>query len=525
MVKLLGDTVEKIYDDFLDQLDRALDDMADFVLSEADENLRSANFSPAIGEGAFDRGTLARSGRVERKRLKKKVIFDAFHAPFIEFGCYSADTEVLTTHGWKSITKCTINDIVCTLNVRSGKIEYSYPKKITERDWSGDLLHFKNRYLDLLVTPDHRMLMYNRNKKNLHFRPAKSILKGYRGYIPTVGSWKGNSLIDVEINKYMEQHFLGKQKEYIDLEKPTLKINPLNFANFLGLIISEGNIENDKRYPNKNYRLNISQTKQDGCLYIQNVLDKLPFKYIYDGKKFRISNVQLVSWLAKKGLNKLAPFKRIPREFLQYNKTFSEGLLEALLVGDGSTAVTSSGSYPRYHTSSIGLASDVQELALKCGFWSYIGVRDLRGEFSINNKMYKRNFPSYTVYIKKSNSLWVDARTVSLYPYSGKVYCLSVSNGNFYVRRNGKPTFCGNTRPHMPPLDPILAWVKRKIRVQVSTGTGRKRKTRDAEALKIANAIRFSIAKNGTLPRPFFRRAIDSLTVAEIDRIVKNNIK
>ena len=86
MPTILGDTLEKIYDDFLDQLDRAMDDMADFVLDKADDNLRSGDFSPAKGKGAFDRGTLARSGRVERKRLKKRVIYDAPHAPFMEFG-------------------------------------------------------------------------------------------------------------------------------------------------------------------------------------------------------------------------------------------------------------------------------------------------------------------------------------------------------------------------------------------------------------------------------------------------------
>lgn len=67
-------------------LENSAQDIADAILFQADENLREGDFSPAKGAGAFDRGTLARSGRVEGEGLVRYVIYDAPHAKWIEYG-------------------------------------------------------------------------------------------------------------------------------------------------------------------------------------------------------------------------------------------------------------------------------------------------------------------------------------------------------------------------------------------------------------------------------------------------------
>lgn len=50
----------------------------------------------------------------------------------------------------------------------------------------------------------------------------------------------------------------------------------------------------------------------------------------------------------------------------------------------------------------------------------------------------------------------------------------------------------------MPPLEPIMNWVKRKLRV-----------TNENEVKRIANLIRWDIYQNGTEPRPFLQPAIE----------------
>lgn len=53
------------------------------------------------------------------------------------------------------------------------------------------------------------------------------------------------------------------------------------------------------------------------------------------------------------------------------------------------------------------------------------------------------------------------------------------------------------TRPHTPPLDAILAWVKRK-------GLAKD----EPEAMRIARAVQRKIAEKGIEPRFFFRKAM-----------------
>jgi len=52
------------------------------------------------------------------------------------------------------------------------------------------------------------------------------------------------------------------------------------------------------------------------------------------------------------------------------------------------------------------------------------------------------------------------------------------------------------TRPHMPPVEPLIRWAKRKFKVD------------DEEAKKIGWSVAMTIKKKGTKPHPFFRKSI-----------------
>ena len=55
------------------------------------------------------------------------------------------------------------------------------------------------------------------------------------------------------------------------------------------------------------------------------------------------------------------------------------------------------------------------------------------------------------------------------------------------------------SRPHMPPVEPFIGWARRVLRL--STGIAR----------KAAWAVAINIKKFGTIPRPYFRPAINAL--------------
>jgi len=75
-------------------------------------------------------------------------------------GCYSSDTEVLTDEGWKLFTELNHNEKVLSRDKDTGIESWDKPSEYFEYDYVGDMIHFnKSDELDLLVTPDHRMLI------------------------------------------------------------------------------------------------------------------------------------------------------------------------------------------------------------------------------------------------------------------------------------------------------------------------------------------------------------------------------
>ena len=66
------------------------------------------------------------------------------------------------------------------------------------------------------------------------------------------------------------------------------------------------------------------------------------------------------------------------------------------------------------------------------------------------------------------------------------------------------------TSPHMPPLQPIEDWVRRK---RGDLGV------KDGEIKKVARAIQMKISKYGTDPKPFLRPAYDDAQV-RVDDII-----
>jgi hypothetical protein len=82
--------------------------------------------------------------------------------------CHSEDTEVLTNSGWKQFVDLKLDDKVGTIDQNINEVVFQYPTQYHKANFSGDLLHFQNGDLDILVTPNHRMWVerYNNNVKN-----------------------------------------------------------------------------------------------------------------------------------------------------------------------------------------------------------------------------------------------------------------------------------------------------------------------------------------------------------------------
>jgi DNA-directed RNA polymerase II subunit RPB2 len=137
-------------------------------------------------------------------------------------------------------------------------------------------------------------------------------------------------------------------------------------------------------------------------------------------------------------------------------------LLNAMCLGDGHK--TPSGK-DIYSTASRQLADDVQRLALHCG-WSantylhtpagtpYHIERPNGGKsdgvttadlWSVHIITCKNNPAMNHGHTHEQNGQWE-----GMVDFSGKVYCLEVPGNILYVRRDGKPVWCGNSRGSGP---------------------------------------------------------------------------
>lgn len=96
-------------------------------------------------------------------------------------------------------------------------------------------------------------------------------------------------------------------------------------------------------------------------------------------------------------------------------------------------------------TPSSGLADDVSRLALHAGLSAMCRLSRSEGEKTTR----------YVVRINYDNDPAVDATSIedSVYAFKGPVYCLTMPGpGVFYVRRNGKPVWTGNSRGANGPV-------------------------------------------------------------------------
>jgi hypothetical protein len=110
-----------------------------------------------------------------------------------------------------------------------------------------------------------------------------------------------------------------------------------------------------------------------------------------------------------------------------------------------------------FYTSSKILADDLQELLLRIGRLGLVKERIRESRRWTVNHDADSSRPQYEV-IESGQKLdsWLDRRDMKLVDYDGIVYCATVENHVMYVRRNGKPYWCGNTSMYYTKNSPVF---------------------------------------------------------------------
>jgi hypothetical protein len=328
----------------------------------------------------------------------------------VQSHCLSEDTEVLTEEGWKGYKDISDESRVLTLNTNKDKLEYNKVNKIFKYSDYTEMIQFggTNRSrLDILVTPEHRMIYSRKDGKYLETTASKFT----SGTISIAGD------------------FEGKDVPYSD-----------NFIRFIGLFIAEGGFTNGD-----SSGIRIYQSKNN-CKYIEDLLTSLKLEYTLYTKKMKGREVagyesrddENVYYIKASGIKEfhsiMKGVKDIPKELMSISDRQFKLLLEGMMFGDGHY----NGKGGQYFTSSKSIADHLQELCIKHNIRATVSNR---GKSQISSK------DNYCVSWCSIKDVYIDShrgskRTV---PYSGMVWCVNVDNGTIVTRRNGKVAIVGNT--------------------------------------------------------------------------------
>nr|YP_010500091.1 beta subunit of RNA polymerase [Gormaniella terricola]UWV18268.1 beta subunit of RNA polymerase [Gormaniella terricola] len=383
--------------------------------------------------------------------------------------CLTPDHDVLTAEGWLPIQKVSLSNKIATLD-KKGELVYQNPTKLHHyEDFCGPLYHITNKNISLLVTLNHRMYVK-------------------KGQIPGA-SFDGFELI--EAKNIVGKHFkyLKKAtwvKEDFHFFLPSLKSHSFFFPNlqvhmnawltFFGLWVTEGRVVNKIRISSSTLEISTKEKNKETLLEricqvqlaltkprvvnsLEYSVQKLGYSYKIQNQKFIIRNKQL--WTYLKPLSVSGLKKSLPPWVWELSQKQARLLLEAMCLGSGALTLPfkkeGESSSLSYYTKSIKLADDVMRLALHAG-WS--GKKSLfRKKGTIgklkNGRVIRSKFDLWCLSIlKEKNTPAVNSgqneekkgQIEEVLQYKGSVFCLSVPNEVFYVRRNGLPVWTGNSR-------------------------------------------------------------------------------
>ncbi len=336
--------------------------------------------------------------------------------------CYSDDTEVLTDRGWKLFTEVDIaKDMFATRSV-DGEFQWQKATGINLSPYKGDMVALKSRTIDCLVNPPHRVLIASHMRDGRiveRIKLAGDLLEKHseRERIPVTSTWDG---LEVGTQIFQQETACGGGRDLI--------MTGDQYCAFMGAYLSEGSKNSRNAF--------ICQPKNGNGFteYYSLLTDILGHEPSYNKDSLVISNAPLARHLDRFST---ASNKFVPKEIMGATARQIRIFLNHYSLGDGSK------NGKTIYTSSLTMASQLQELVQKIGKSATIGIDDRRGRIAnIGDREVSTNYINYRVHISDSK---IRKFSVSSESYDGLVGCVSVPNGILYVRRNGCPCWSGNT--------------------------------------------------------------------------------
>jgi calcineurin-like phosphoesterase family protein len=354
--------------------------------------------------------------------------------------CLSEDTELLTKDGFKFYNEITNDDYALTLNLYSNFLEYKKINNIYKYYYTGDLISFKCRSGEILVTPNHTMLYKTNLKRYLFEEKALNLINRQNLILPVNSISKGT--------KY-------------DVSNDFLVV--------LGLIISDGHFhKSENGYPGNGISIYQKSTNE------KFIEDRLNFAKIPYNKKYRtVRNVNMTVFYipalyVKENIYKWITEKKISSSLMELRKVQFRALLSGLLYGDGQMFDRNFKRKDSKDNLCLSLIENgfdnkimyqyfTKDNKLKDQLTQLCTLNGVKAKSSWRISGFKTEGEgSYTITIVNNSFVILPQKKREIKKYSGVVWCVSTDNRTLVSRRNGFVFISGNSHGKLPSIGKSL---------------------------------------------------------------------
>ena len=396
--------------------------------------------------------------RLETKRKMNEAADDEVRSELdarqssykILINCFDPETEVMTLEGAKNIQEIEVGDLVYSINPDTLQAEV---KPVTETyeqpNYTGPMVRLRNRFVDFLVTPNHRLLTNRVNgyretgyrwttaedlfdTKCRHHLPPRSALQ--HGTAPeTIDLAALCDRLDIPYKTDSKGRIkeLRRQAQWIPR-----RFSYHDWMALMGWFISEGHLYKSKRKDygytvrGKSYVVGLNNKTTHHRDEIRSLLNRMGLSFSEGVNGFTLSNRLLHQILAVECGAK-SQDKHLPSWVFEQPAAQVQPLFDAMYKGDGNQE-----RIYRYSTISPMLAHQTVQLAHHLGYnGQIIGQDSGCYRVGINRPESGRGI---TPVIKHEHREIVD--------YEGSIHCISVAdNHTVLAGRNGKFNWIGQS--------------------------------------------------------------------------------
>lgn len=413
--------------------------------------------------------------------INQRTILGEFDHPCV---CTS-DFRVLTVDGFKEFKDIQVGDYVWSRV--DGQMVKSRVNAITDEPYDGPAYRIRGKNINVEFTPGHKFILVN--KSGQKYVTADEVYHNRSKYghdgVPRTAKWAGNNAPVFTIPGIRPEDLAFGESRYNNTigfdASSDLVFETKKFAAFLGLYLAEGYTRFNRIYISQ-----IGGSKEIIRELLNTLHDNLQWKETKNG--FHVWEPRLARYLKRLG-NKYEKF--IPAEVKNLNSECLEELIYWFAVGDGrvmsgsrSTGSTTQktliatanrlevGKYSivSIFTTSKRLIDDLHECVIKTGRCAKPSEIVQADDYVFADHVIKAENKKtlYQLHISRQKSLQLDKRFTSIEPihHVGRIYCLSVDHGNFYMERDNCTYWTGNSdaKVHLDRVSHLITkvWMEGK---------------------------------------------------------------